>query len=117
MSSVANFYLDKGADFNGVIQINGVNNSPVCLNGWRFICQASLVRNPKVKINISTQLDRSHKGIVILQIPYHETEKLPAGTWKYDVEMTYDSLAIPANKRMRVISGNIIVNDNVTTGW
>lgn len=115
--NVANFYIDKGADFNGLVQINGVNNSPVCLDGWRFICQAQLTRNPKIKINVTVQKDPSHKGIIFLQIPYSQTSKMPTGTWEYDVEMTYESLALPANKRLRVVSGKFVVSDNVTTGW
>lgn len=117
MSSVANFYVDKGADFNGLIQINGVNNTPVCIDNWRFVCQASLVRKPDVKINLTVQKDPNHKGIIYIQIPYIVTETLPCGTWKYDVEMTYESLALPANKRLRVVSGTLVVSDNVTTGW
>ena len=117
MSNVADFYIDKGSDFNGVIRINGINNLPVCLEGWRFVCQASLVRNSNVKINIDVDKDPSHKGVIILRLPYYETDKIPAGTWRYDVEMTYESLALPANKRLRVVSGKLIVSDQVTTAW
>lgn len=117
MANVADFYINRGSDFNGLVQINGVNNSPMCLDGWRFVCQASLVRNPKIKININIQKDPSHKGIIVLNIPYGQTDKMPTGTWKYDVEMTYESLALPSNKRLRVVSGKLVVSDQVTTGW
>ena len=117
MSTVADFYVDKGADINGYVRINGINNLPVCLDGWRFVCQASLARNPNIKVNINIDKDPSHKGVIVLRIPYGQTAKMPSGIWKYDVEMTYESLALPANKRLRVVSGKIIVNDNVTTAW
>lgn len=117
MSNVADFYIDKGADFNGYVRINGVNNLPVCLDGWRFVCQAALVRNSSIKINITVDKDPNHKGVIVLRLPYDQTEKIPIGTWRYDVEMTYESLALPTNKRLRVVSGKLIVSDNITTAW
>lgn len=115
MSTVADFYLDKGADFNAYIRIDGINNLPVCLEGWRFVCQTSLARNPSIKVNVNVDKDPSHKGVIVLRIPFCVTSKMPCGTWRYDVEMTYENVAVEKNKRLRVVSGKILVDDNITT--
>jgi hypothetical protein len=117
MNNVADFYLDQGADFNGIVQIKGINNQPVCLHGWHFACQAKYAKNPKIKIDIHPEIDPVHKGILVLRIPYFDTDKMPPGTWLYDIEMCYDDLHVPVNKRMRVVSGKIIVSGQVTTSW
>ncbi len=117
MSAICNLYLDKGADFNAAVIITGINNKPVCINNWKFTSQASLIFNPKIKVDILATADPDHKGILHLYIPYKCTETMPTGNWQYDIEMSYKDYPPDVNKRIRVLSGKIIVNDNISTCW
>ncbi len=118
MSAQCNLYLDKGADFYATVIITGINNAPVCVHNWKFISQAQLIYNPKIKIDIVAQPDERIKGAVNLYIPAHGTERMPTGNWQYDIEMTYKKWPPEVNKKIRVLSGKLVVNENITTcGW
>ena len=104
MSAQCNLYLDKGADFNATIIITGINNCPVCINNWKFDCQAQLIYNPKIKVDIVAEPDERIG-----------TERMPTGNWQYDIEMSYKNHPAEVNKKLRVLSGKIVVNENITT--
>lgn len=115
MSAQCNLYLDKGADFNATVVITGINNCPVCIHNWKFDCQAQLIYNPKIKVDVVAEPDPRIKGALNLYIPAHGTERMPTGNWQYDIEMSYKNHPAEVNKKLRVLSGKIVVNENITT--
>lgn len=117
MNTVADLYVDKGTDFDAIVEINGVNNRPVSVDNWRFSCTAYMYYNPSVKINIDVTPYERQYGCIHLHIPFCETSKLPNGVWRYDIEMSYQDIPLTFNKRLRVLSGKLIVGDHPTCTW
>ena len=115
MAKSCNLFLDKGADFDAYIQIVGVNNCPVDVSKFRFACQAHLIMNPRIKVDIRALPDPNRIGIVNLHIPFMTTDTMPNGDQMYDVEMSYKDVCPELNKRFKVLTGKIIVNEQVTT--
>lgn len=117
MSKTCNLFLDKGSDFDAHIQILGVNNKPVNVTGFHFSCQAMFINNPRIKVNVDCFTTNASDGYIHLHIPYRHTERMPAGDWRYDVEMTYADRPPENNRRFKVLRGIIVVTDEVTTCW
>lgn len=117
MAKTCNLYIDKGSDFDAHIQICGVNNKPVDISDFHFSCQAMFVMNPRIKVNIECCLVQPECGYLHLHIPHYNTERMPAGDWKYDVEMCYANIPAENNRRLKVLNGLLVVTDEVTTSW
>lgn len=115
--NIADLYVDKGTDFDAIIEINGLNNCPVCVENWRFAASASLLYNSKVKISIECEPYTRQKGCIRLHIPHCQTAKLPEGIWNYTVEMSYKDLPLTFDKKLRVVSGRLIVDNQNTCRW
>ena len=117
MAKTCNLYIDKGSDFDAHVQICGVNNKPVDISNFHFSCQAMFVMNPRIKVNVECCLVQPECGYLHLHIPYYNTEKMPAGDWRYDIEMSYANMPAETNKRLKVLNGLLVVTDEVTTSW
>lgn len=117
MTNTVDFYLDKGTDFDGVVQITGINNLPVCLEDWDFECRASNARDPRKTINIDVLTDPIRKGLVVITIPHKITASIDSGTWVYKLVMFYKDYDIATTKRLEVARGKIIVNDSYQAIW
>lgn len=117
MAKTCNFYLDKGSDFQGFIQITGINNLPIDISRFDFTSQMVFIRNCRFKVDIKVTKYKPKDGIICLTIPYDQTDKLPVGDWRYDIEMYYKNIAPQCNKRSRILQGTIVVVPQVTTVW
>lgn len=105
------FYLDKGADFRGDVDICGINNKPVCIHNWTFDCELAQVWDRRIKLKIRCNPDPKIKGRLHLFIPYTETEKMRPGDWMFEINMIHANRPVVGNRRLRVLSGKIVVND------
>lgn len=113
------FYLDQGTDFRADVDICGINNKPVCVNNWKFECVATQVFNRNIKIEIRTEADPKIRGRLHLFIPFLETEKMRVGDWTFEINMKYRDRPDISNRKLRVLSGKIVVNDpfESSTRW
>jgi len=113
MTTNCNFYLDKGSDFIGNLEILGSNNAPVCVKNWKFRAVARFMFNPKIKVKIACTLqdhDNSEHNIISLFIPNVITRTMPLGTWEYEITMSYSDLPESNNRNLAVLTGKLYVD-------
>lgn len=115
MSKTSTLFLDKGSDFDAHVQICGINNQPIDISNFAFACQMRLIRNPKIKLDVECNVIKPCCGYLNIHIPFYNTQRIPAGDYMYDIQMTYKNRPCGQNRRLKVLGGRIVVTDQVTT--
>lgn len=109
MSKKCDLYLDKGSDFYTYVCIRGINYEPLDISDFEFCCNAEFVYDRNLKKQIECLVESAEEGLLLLHLPYFETEDMPPGMWHYNIEATFHK-----TRRLRLLEGHIKVSEDFT---
>ena len=110
MADPANLQLYQGDDYSGTVTVSSPGVDPTqVLNGYTAMAQIRQdIANqaPSILVTIGTQVS---SPFVYLTIPHAQTETLPIGVLRWDLQVTS-----PAGVVTTLLSGVVVVNPEVT---
>jgi hypothetical protein len=124
-AGIADLSLDQGADFGIQIYWTDAQNNPFTVlspmrmeikNSVGGIVYALQTDDDAPVDTVQTILYNPDSGLIQLMIPAVDTAKLAAGSYVYDLFITYlDNAVTQATRTKRLIAGSVLVNGKVTS--
>lgn len=111
MAAYVELYMDQGASFNNIININDdLTNAEINIYGYSVTSQ---MRRSYYSINASANLTctitNPSTGEITLSLDAAQTANIKAGRYLFDVQ-----IGVPGNTVIRLIEGIITVTPRVT---
>ena len=110
MATIANLYVDAGADYSNTITVASSNTTPLNLTGYTVKSQIRKSYGSSTAYNFNPTIYDAVNGKVRVQLSAIQSEAIPPGRYLYDIEITQTSTGI----KTRVIEGLVIVNPQIT---
>lgn len=112
--------IDQGADFGAQVYWTDGDSNPFTVLAPMTMDIRSLAGNKVYSLSVSDQVNHtiiynSTAGLIQLYIPAADTAKFAAGSYVYDLWVTYvDNNQTSTNRLHKLLTGNIFVNGRVT---
>lgn len=110
MATVANLFVDAGADYSNLITVASSSAIPLDLTGYTVKSQMRKSYNSSVAFNFNTTIYDAITGKVRIQLTSSESGAIPPGRYLYDIEITQTSSGI----KTRVIEGIVTITPQIT---
>lgn len=109
MASIANIFIDAGANYSKIITVSSVGGSPLNLTGYVAKSQIRKSYTSTTAYTFTSSVLDAVAGKIRLQLTAEETGAIPPGRYLYDVEITSQS-----GNRTRVVEGIVTVTPEIT---
>jgi hypothetical protein len=109
MATVANIFVDQGADYSNIITVGSSSGAPLNLTGYTVASQIRKSYSSSTAYNFTASVFSVASGQVRLQLTATTSRSIPPGRYLYDVEITS-----PTNVRTRVVEGIVTVTPEIT---
>lgn len=110
MATIANLYVDAGADYSNIITVTASNTLPLNLTGYTAKSQMRKSYGSSTAYNFNTTIYDATAGKVRIQLTNAESEAIPPGRYLYDIEITNTSTGV----KTRVIEGIVTITPQIT---
>ena len=88
MATIANIYIDAGADYSNIITVAASNGFPLNLSGYTVKSQLRKSYTSSTYHNFTASIYDAANGKVRLQLSSAQSEAIVPGRYLYDVEIT-----------------------------
>jgi len=109
MATVANIFIDQGADYSNIITVGSSTGAPLNLAGYTVASQIRKSYSSSTAYNFSSSIFNASEGKVRLQLTATASRAIPPGRYLYDVEITS-----PTSSKTRVVEGIVTVTPEIT---
>lgn len=109
MATIANLYVDAGANYSNIITVSANGGAPLNLTDYTVKSQMRKSYSSSVAYDFTASIFDPATGKVRLQLTAAQSEAIPPGRWLYDVEIT--SLS---GTKTRVVEGIVTVTPQIT---
>jgi hypothetical protein len=109
MATVANIFIDQGADYSNIITVGSSSGAPLNLTGYSVASQIRKSFSSSISYNFTASIFSASEGKVRLQLSASGSGAIPPGRYLYDVEITS-----PSGTKTRVVEGIVTVNPEIT---
>lgn len=111
MAAYVELYMDQGATFNNIININDdLTNADINISGYSVTSQMRRsYYSANASANITCTVSDAFTGEITLSLTPQETANIKAGRYLFDV-----LIQTPGNSAVRLIEGIITVTPRVT---
>lgn len=109
MATVANIFIDQGADYSNIITVATNNGSPLNLTGYTVASQLRKSYSSSIAYNFTASIFSASEGKVRVQLTAAASGAIPPGRYLYDVE-----IASPSGNKTRVVEGIVTVTPEIT---
>lgn len=110
MATIANLYIDAGADYSNIITVATATSVPLDLTGYTVKSQMRKSYGSSTAYSFNASIYDATAGKVRIQLTNTESESIPPGRYLYDIEITQTVSGI----KTRVIEGIVIVTPQIT---
>jgi len=110
MATIANLYIDAGADYSNIITVSTATFAPLDLTGYTVKSQMRKSYGSSVAYNFNAMVYDATTGRVKIYLTSTESESIPPGRYLYDIEITQTVSGI----KTRVIEGIAIISPQIT---
>jgi hypothetical protein len=109
MATVANIFIDQGADYSNIITVGSSSGAPLNLTGYTVASQIRKSYSSSIAYNFTASIFSASEGRVRVQLTASASGAIPPGRYLYDVEITSSS-----GTKTRVVEGIVTVNPEIT---
>lgn len=109
MATVANIFIDQGADYSNIITVGASNGSALNLTGYTAASQIRKSYSSSTAYNFTASIFSASEGKVRLQLTAAASDLIPPGRYLYDLEITS-----PSGTKTRVVEGIVTVTPEIT---
>jgi hypothetical protein len=109
MATVANIFIDQGADYSNIITVGSSTGAPLNLAGYTVASQIRKSYSSSIAYNFSSSIFNAPEGKVRIQLTSTASRAIPPGRYLYDVEITS-----PTSSKTRVVEGIVTVTPEIT---
>ena len=109
MASIANIFIDAGANYSNTITVASAGTAPLNLTGYTVKSQIRKSYTSTIAYNFTTSVFNAVEGKLRLELNAEQTGAIPPGRYLYDVEITS-----PSGFRTRVVEGIVTVTPEIT---
>ena len=109
MATVANIFIDQGADYSNIITVSSNGGSALNLTGYSAASQIRKTYDSSIAYNFTASIFSTTEGKVRIQLSAAESGAIPPGRYLYDVEITSSS-----GIKTRVVEGIVTVTPEIT---
>lgn len=109
MATIANAFIDGGANYSNIITVASSTGAPLDLSGYTVKSQMRKSYSSSTAYNFTTSVYQALQGKVRLEMTAEQTGAIPPGRYLYDVEITS-----PSGNKTRVVEGIVTVTPEIT---
>lgn len=109
MATIANIFIDGGANYSNIITVASAGTAPLNLTGYTVKSQIRKSYTSSTAYNFTASVYDAALGKIRLELNSSETSAIPPGRYLYDVELTSAS-----GNRTRVVEGIVTVTPEIT---
>lgn len=109
MATIANIFIDQGANYSNIITVSGTNGSALDLTGYTVASQMRKSYSSSTAHNLNAAVYNAASGQVRMTLTAAQSEAIPPGRYLYDLEITSGSGA-----KTRVVEGVATVTPQIT---
>ena len=109
MATIANIFIDAGANYSNIITVAANGSGALNLTGYTVKSQIRKSYTSTTAYNFTGSVDDAVAGKVRLELTAAQTGAIPPGRYLYDVEITSS-----AGNRTRVGEGVVTVTPEIT---
>ena len=109
MASIANIFIDAGANYSKIITVSENSGGPLNLTGYTVKSQIRKSYTSTTAYTFTSSVLDAVTGKLRLQLTAEQTGAIPPGRYLYDVEITSSS-----GNRSRVVEGIVTVTPEIT---
>lgn len=109
MATVANLYIDQGANFSNTITVAGADGTALVLTSYTAASQMRKSYASSTAHNLNATVSDAANGKVTITLTAAQSGAIPSGRYLYDVEITS-----PGGVKTRVVEGIAIVTPQIT---
>lgn len=109
MATVANIFIDQGADYSNIITVGSTTGAPLNLTGYTTASQIRKSYGSSIAYNFTASIFNATEGKVRIQLSSNASRAIPPGRYLYDVEITS-----PSGTKTRVVEGIVTVTPEIT---
>ena len=109
MATVANIFIDQGADYSNIITVGSSSGTPLNLTGYTVASQIRKSYSSSIAYNFTASIFSASEGKVRIQLTATSSGAIPPGRYLYDVEITSSS-----GTKTRVVEGIVTVTPEIT---
>ena len=109
MATIANIFIDQGANYSNIITVSGTNGNALDLTGYTVASQMRKSYSSSTAYNLNAAVYNASLGQVRMTLTAAQSEAIPPGRYLYDLEITSGSGA-----KTRVVEGVVVVTPQIT---
>lgn len=109
MATIANIFIDAGANYSNIITVAANGAGALNLTGYTVKSQIRKSYTSTTAYNFTASVFDAVAGKVRLELTAAQTGAIPPGRYLYDVEITSS-----AGNRTRVVEGIVTVTPEIT---
>lgn len=109
MASIANIFIDAGANYSKIITVSANGGGPLNLTGYTVASQIRKSYTSTTAYTFTASVLDAATGKLRLQLTAEQTGAIPPGRYLYDVEITSQS-----GNKSRVVEGIVTVTPEIT---
>ena len=109
MATIANIFIDAGANYSKIITVTASNTGYLDLNGYTVKSQIRKSYTSTTAYTFTSSIFDAALGKLRLELTSEQTSAIPPGRYLYDVEITS-----AAGNRTRVVEGIVTVTPEIT---
>jgi hypothetical protein len=109
LASIANIFIDAGANYSKTITVSSNSGGPLDLTGYTVKSQIRKSYTSTTAYNFTASVYDVVGGKIRLELTSTQTGAIPPGRYLYDVEITS-----PSDRKNRVVEGIVTVTPEIT---
>jgi hypothetical protein len=109
VASIANIFIDAGANYSKIITVSANSGGPLDLTGYTVKSQIRKSYTSTTAYTFTASVLDAATGKLRLQLNAEQTGAIPPGRYLYDVEITSTS-----GNKSRVVEGIVTVTPEIT---